>query len=329
MRMYGKRILLSCLGIVALTGQAGADKNNRYEAVRAPVAPVIDGVPDPVWNRAAWDSIDVLWIGDQPTPQDYSGRYKAMWDSSKVYLLVEVVDDSIYDRYANPLTNYWDDDAVEIFLDENKNGGDHQYNFSAWAYHVSTKYDVVDMGTDQKARLFNDHIQAKRVQTGHVSIWELSMLVYGENYTLAGPNTPLKLAANKEMGFSLAYIDNDGSPNRENFMGSVNTPGHLDNQGYIDASCFGALKLLPDTTAGVPAPNRAPGGGKPMLRASVDGFRLTSSVPEDVEVRRMDGTVVDSFRARPGVTYGAKYPVGVYRVSAVSGDVGTGFAKLR
>jgi hypothetical protein len=46
------------------------------------------------------------------------------------------------------------------------------------------------------------------------------------------------------MGFSACYIDNDGSPQRESMMGSVNTQGHKNNQGYQDASVFGSLRLV-------------------------------------------------------------------------------------
>lgn len=325
-------------GVLAiLAGSASADKNNRYEAPHAKVAPVIDGKVDSSWSKAPWDSIPYNYLTGTaaPTSDDFSGRYKVLWDSSKVYLLIEIRDDSIGDHYPDALTNYWDDDAVEIFLDENKNGGNHQYNFKAWAYHISTKvdptdslrHDVVDYGDDQNAHLYNSHLQVKRVQTGHVSIWEMSMSVYGEDYTQAGPNTALKLVGNKEMGFTVAYCDNDGGSSRENFQGSVNTSGHIANQGYINASCFGALKLVADTTAGVEK-RRAPAGGKSSLRQGADGFRLDATVAQLVQVFGIDGSVVDSFKAFPGVTYGAIYPVGVYGVRAADGSEAR-FAKLR
>jgi len=46
------------------------------------------------------------------------------------------------------------------------------------------------------------------------------------------------------MGFSACYIDNDGSAQRESMMGSVDTQGHKNNQGYLDASVFGSLLLV-------------------------------------------------------------------------------------
>lgn len=307
-----------------------AQESNVYVAPRASVEPSIDGVVDAVWDLAPWDSISYNYLAGtaNPVPSDFSGRYKVLWDSSKVYLLVEVVDDSIGDVSSDPATNYWEDEAVEIFLDENQNGGNHQYNFKAWAYHVSTLYDVVDYGADRKIHLYNDHIKVRRVQAGHVSVWEMSMLVYGENYTQAGPNTPLKLSVNKSMGFSLAYIDNDGRSTRDNFMGSVNTEGHLNNDGYIDASCFGTLELSPGQGTGIKKAPKARGIGKTSLLREMNGFRIEAFTPVGVEVLGLDGSVVDAFQASPGTTYGAKYAPGIYGVRTPDG-ITTRFAKLR
>lgn len=304
-----------------------ADGNNRYGAPRTDVAPVIDGVVEGVWEKAPWDSIRYTYIGAKPTAADFSGRYKVMWDSGYVYILAEIVDDSISDTHEDALDNYYNDDALELFVDENKDGGDHQTNFKAWAYHIGTRVDstgsndVVDYGDDQEAHLFNDHFRVKRVQTGRVSVWEMSMRVFGDTYTLGGPNTPLVLRAGKSMGFTVAYCDNDRGANRQNFFGSVNTPGHLQNQGYIDASCFGTLDLLGDSSTTGVRGRRGP-ARKPhsFLRSGADGFRLAAATPTDVEVVRVDGSVVERIQAEPGVAYGADYPAGVYAVRATDGS---------
>jgi hypothetical protein len=68
--------------------------------------------------------------------------------------------------------------------------------------------------------------------------------IYGEDYADWKTNVPLKLAVGKLMGFSATYIDNDGSSQRESMMGSVDTQGHKNNQGYLDASVFGSLRLV-------------------------------------------------------------------------------------
>jgi hypothetical protein len=226
------------------SSSSSSDRNN-YNAPRATTAPVIDGVIDAVWNSAPWAPIDVFWLGSQhPTPQDFSGRYKAMWDQGNLYLLFDITDDVLFDATANPLERYWDDDSVEIFIDENKNGGNHQFNTSAWAYHVSTLGDVVDFTNSSTVKLLNDHITMRKVSNGTRHIWEMSMRVYGENYDDNKVNVPLVLTLNKLMGFSVCYNDNDASANRESMIGSVDTQGHKDDQGYINASVFGSMRLV-------------------------------------------------------------------------------------
>jgi hypothetical protein len=79
---------------------------------------------------------------------------------------------------------------------------------------------------------------------GDKHVWEMRVRIYGENYSDSLANTPLTLTAGKLMGFSASYIDNDGSQQRESMMGSVDTAGHKNNQGYLDASVFGSLRLV-------------------------------------------------------------------------------------
>ena len=221
-----------------------ADRN-LYTAPRAQVAPEIDGTIDAVWNQATWAPINVFWLGSQANPSalDYTGQYKALWDENYLYLLFDITDDRIYDRTRAALDAYWEDDTVEIFIDENKNGGQHQFNTSAWAYHVSTYADVVDY-TTSGPKLLNDHIDVRLVSMGDKHVWEMRVRIYGENYSDSLANTPLTLTAGKLMGFSASYIDNDGSQQRESMMGSVDTAGHKNNQGYLDASVFGSLRLV-------------------------------------------------------------------------------------
>lgn len=288
-----------------------AQETNRYRAPFAEVAPILDGIADPVWASAPWDSLPYNYLPGTPMPSasDLSARYKVLWTAEALHLLVEVVDDSVSDRTVNPLQGWWNDDCVEIFLDENHDGGDHQYNFDAWAYHVGIKGDAVDYGDDLQPHLFNDHVLLRRVQTADTSVWEMTIKVYGEGYTLEGPNTPQVLSAPRTMGFSLAYCDNDGKTTRESFLGSVNTPGHLANEGYIDASVFGALDLLPGGSTSATREVRSP-----LLEKGPDGFRLNERVR--LRIRGLDGRLVQERVATPGAWVGSDLPSGLYLVEA-------------
>lgn len=235
-----------CSSSSTTTSSASSSSDrNHYNAPRATVAPVIDGVAESQWDKASWAPIDVFWLGSQrPSAADFSGRYKAMWDAGNLYLLFDITDETLFDATANPLERYWDDDSVEIFIDENKNGGNHQYNTSAWAYHVSVLGDTIDFTNTTTVRQLNNHITVGRVSAGSKHMWEMSVRIYGENYSDNAANIPVTLSAGKLMGFSACYNDNDASAQRESMVGSVDTQGHKNDMGYKDASVFGSMRLI-------------------------------------------------------------------------------------
>ncbi|MBO3116118.1 CBM9 family sugar-binding protein [Winogradskyella sp. DF17] len=218
---------------------------NKPTVVRKSTSEIsIDGLAnEPIWQTVAWQAIDQLWLGDTFTKDDFSGRYKLTWTEDALYLLAEIRDDVLLDQNKDPLKAWWDDDCLEIFLDENNNGGNHQYNHSAFAYHVDLDGNVVDMATDKTGKLYNSHIDSKRITKGNITTWELKILVYDESYSDQSAGTPVQLAPNKKMGFALAYCDNDNSEHRENFIGSSNNEGFKQDLGWKNASVFGTLIL--------------------------------------------------------------------------------------
>jgi hypothetical protein len=103
---------------------------------------------------------------------------------------------------------------------------------------------VVDNNDASSTSLFNDHIQAFRTKQGNTYVWELAVNIYDDSYVHDGSSEPVTLTHGKEMGFSLAYCDNDGSAQRENFIGSKYLPQAQSNDSYINASLFGTLTLI-------------------------------------------------------------------------------------
>ncbi|MEM7110268.1 MAG: sugar-binding protein, partial [Bacteroidota bacterium] len=128
--------------------------------------------------------------------------------------------------------------------DEDNSGGEHQYNHNAFAYHIALDYNIVDMDTDRQGRLYNDHIEVKKLQKKHTTLWEMAIHLYPDSYVDGKRNTPVFLQRHKEIGFALAYCDNDGSAERENFIGSEVIEGDDKNRGWIDAGIFGTLRLV-------------------------------------------------------------------------------------
>jgi len=216
-----------------------------YKAPKAEVPPVVDGDPDDAcWELAPWAPIDQLWLGTRPSPDDFSGRYKIVWTPEALHYLVEIVDDSLSDVYSDPLKNYWKDDCLELFIDEDRSGGDHTYNFNAFAYHIALDYHVVDLTPSRRPALFDDHITVRRRDFGRTSYWEVDVKIYDDSFHLGGQNEPVVLHAYKRLGYAVAYCDADGTGERESFMGSIFISGEDKNVAWRDASVFGTLELL-------------------------------------------------------------------------------------
>ena len=217
-----------------------------YRAPKAERAPSVDGIADDaVWSRASWREIRYRWLGPEYSSEDFQGRFKVVWTVERIYVLVELVDDVLFDSHRDPLVQYWDDDCLEVFIDEDHSGGNHQYNHNAFAYHVSLDNQAIDIGTDRRPHIYSHHVQSRWQQRANGVVWELGIDIYTDAYVDGSEkNAPVKLSAGKVMGLMLAWCDNDGSELRENFIGSESAPGEHKDRGWIDAGLFGKLVLV-------------------------------------------------------------------------------------
>ncbi len=219
------------------------------QVTKAIITPSIDGVmDDPAWEDIAWQPLDQRWLGEAYTEDDFSGRYKLTWTPEALYLIAEITDDVLYDQHKDPLTLWWDDDCLEIFVDADNSGGGHQYTHNAFAYHVAMDGNVVDLAPKEIPTLYNSHVNSSRKTTGNTTLWECEIFIYEDTYIDHTANEAKILAPNQKLGFALAYCDNDGSPERENFIGSVVVEGEDKNRGWIDAGIFGTIQLVEKTT---------------------------------------------------------------------------------
>lgn len=204
----------------------------------------IDGkATENTWNRAKWYPIDQNWLGKPYEHDDFNGRFKLVWDDDALYVLVEIVDDIVRDTHEDPLKLWWNDDSLQLFIDEDNSGGLHQYSHNAFAYNISLDGNVVDLAPDKVAKLYNENVLSARISKDNTSIWELAVKLYDSSFIDGHNNASVALSINKKIGFALAYCDNDNSTERENFIGSVFVPGEDKNQGWVNANIFGTLIL--------------------------------------------------------------------------------------
>lgn len=240
-----KLCLLVLAGIMSLNIQR-AHSQDKLSALITNETMSIDGkANEAIWSNVPWYTIDQMWVGSSyPSATDYSGKYKVCWNQNYLYVLCEITDNTLIDSHIDPLQNYWDDDCVEIFLDENRSKGSIVNNYNGWAYHISLTKDVVAGSTNGNATLYNDHILMEKTNSGSVYTWEFRVKIFADNYVLGGNNTPVTLSNGKIMGFSIAYNDNDGSSSRENMIGSGVINLADKNVGYKTADYYQELSLV-------------------------------------------------------------------------------------
>jgi len=224
-----------------------------YHAPQANAALTLDGRGDEAdWQRAAWRPLRYLMDGRAPDGAlDFSARYRAVWRSDALHLLVELRDDILLDSVADPLDRYWDDDALEVFVDEDNAGGPHQFDDAAYAYHIALDGQVVDIGPGDPGsapgpRTYPEHLQSRWTRDPDdptLLIWEVRLQLFAQGT----PERPVKLRAGKRIGFMLAYCDSDQpGAGREHFLGDIEIPARNGsrNLGYLDADVFGVMLLV-------------------------------------------------------------------------------------
>ncbi len=217
----------------------------------------IDGqATEECWTSAEWHAIDQVWIpwNAKMKDGDFSGRFKVAWDEDFLYMLVEVVDDSLSDDHSNVLQNWWDDDCLEVFIDENRSKGNHERNCNAFAYHVSLFYDAVDLDSNGNGINYKNNVIVDMDTIGvDTYLWEFAFKNYDETFIISNPEkSRVKLSHNKKMGLTVAYCDNDEAANklRENFIGSMVMTPATANDMYKNADHFGLMILQdPDSVS--------------------------------------------------------------------------------
>lgn len=239
---FGLVLLAICFQLTAQTQQ-----DTIYNFVTT-TSVTIDGIADEAcWNDADWYDISQVWMPYNATMNagDFEGKFKTAWDGNYLYVLVEVLDDVLSDDHSDPLQNWWDDDCLEIFIDEDRSGGWHQNDENAFAYHLSVFYDAIDLGASDGVN-YKEHVEVVMDTIAeNTYLWEMAIKIYDDTYDGSSPEASrVTLTANKIMGFTIAYCDNDETTSRENFIGSIELPADKNNICYQDATYFGSMKLV-------------------------------------------------------------------------------------
>ena len=104
LRRRAARAIALSLGATATAGATAEAVDRHYVAPYAAVAPFVDGdAADAAWSEAEWRTVQHRWLGPPFSAADFSGRYKAVWTSERIYSLFEFHEDILIAIYADPL----------------------------------------------------------------------------------------------------------------------------------------------------------------------------------------------------------------------------------
>ena len=150
--MTSKKILLFilCLGFFTAITSAQNKKLQKlidgwkYQIPKTTIAPVIDGIQDPVWKTLDWN-FQTSYDNTDPTSWDgwfdLFGAHKVMYDDDNLYLLFWTQDDDPYGNDASAVN--WQRNAVEVYFD-----GDYSRDMSGTVsapdHHLTFRHEHID-----------------------------------------------------------------------------------------------------------------------------------------------------------------------------------------
>ncbi len=219
--MFPKLYLLCMLAVISIVVTAQTPTIN---AKKRTAAITLDGNP----NESIWDFSNSMTKPIVGTPNN-TAKFAVLWDSLNLYVAFTITDAAKFFDSANP----WDDDACEIYIDADNNGGtsygtnDRQF-VKAW--NSTTIWEKNGKTTG---------VQHKWVSTG--TGYTMEILIPWSNIGITNPQP------GRIVGFDVGNDDDDNGAARES---QLLWAGDNDNWQY--PRNFGDLVLVTTTDTQAP-----------------------------------------------------------------------------
>lgn len=203
-------------------------------------SPTIDGTIEALWNgpnTAA--SLKNTISGTISGAADLSATYKAMWDATNFYLLVDVIDDQ---KKNDSGTQIYNDDAVEVFIDI---GNDKATTYGANDFQYTFRWN--DNTVYEKTNKITDVTFAKK-DNGSGYVMEIK---FPWSTLTASP------ATNQAIGFDVAINDDDDGGDRDGKLSWAATADEAwQNPSYMGTVILkGAACTLPSAAGTITGTN--------------------------------------------------------------------------
>ena len=224
----------------------------------ASVAPIIDGVIDPVWSTVPANPIsETISVADEgsglQSPPNNVATWKTIWDATNLYILVQVQDATLISQgplagatnisTLNGAANPWDVDGIEFYLDGNNNKGGAYDNTNDFQLRFNLGQTTVTTGSTGNApfALLAPRINYKMVVVPGGYLLEAAIPWSGPGGINSGAY-PSIIAGNK-IGIDFSINDNDGTAWRTAQQGWYDggTGGFVDQ--YNNTTRFGTATL--------------------------------------------------------------------------------------
>jgi hypothetical protein len=185
--------------------------------------PSVNQTIESAWLNTPARNINNAVSGTRPA--DYTGQWRALYTSTHLYMLVEVGDGT---RINDSGTNWWEDDAVEIFIDGNNNKGMSYDNVDDFQYGFRWNDAVVKTGTSSVANT-----------TGITFSMFASGTGYALEVSIPWSTIGFMPSTGKAIGFDVAVDDDDNSGTRDSQLTSFATDG----SAWTNPGIFGTVPL--------------------------------------------------------------------------------------
>jgi hypothetical protein len=193
--------------------------------VRAETKPALDGVAETLWDAAVVRRLERS-KGPIPASADVQGSFRAMWDETALYVLVEVLDDW---KQGGEGDAPWGDDGVEVYVDGDLSRSS-AYDGRNDRQYVFRWNDLKVTETKQAATAGIRFAQAE---------WD-----HGYRFEIALPWAAIGNAPGAGIGLDVHVNDNDGAGRESKLMWS-----DTEDRACVDPRRFGKATLLATSTA--------------------------------------------------------------------------------
>ncbi|WP_051251116.1 sugar-binding protein [Paenibacillus harenae] len=218
--------------------------------------PEMDGDIDAIW--ATTPSVETSKLFDANKPAAIA-TVRALWDENNLYVLAEVADPHL----SSASSNVWEQDSVELFLDENNAKSD---TFGSDDGHYRVNFENLRSGS------------TKGKNTSSPDSFETATSIDDGGYIVEArlPLTTIDGVIGKILGFE-AQVNDDG--NGDGVRDNVAKWNNQKNDSHLTTVRWGEVKLVAGGDTGAAQVTDTLSG--PAVVRSGDEFKLTYGIVND------------------------------------------------